>query len=613
MTLPTRPAPAPPGSRAQVAAATANASLEQLRLQLQQQQQLQRQNSIGSKLIKLPPPPKVPQPVVNGGVNGPNAVNGSITRKFPQARYAPATNWDDSPFDLLGGTTTATTNGKKPPPPRPPPPKIPAKKHPAPTPPPVQQSSSGSNILSNIFHRKKSSRAPTPNSSARIYGTATYGTAAATTITTGTTSNSNSTNSWNNTWNTQQTTTTVTNGEPQLISFDSPPSSPTFTQKSNSDCLSVDSFSSDSNFSSPNNGSVSQPESGFEDDFSAAAGRSRPATTSPLDPWETIDAFGPPDPASIHQAPRYGTIGTAPVRNLNVVNSRVQNSTDNPLCNGKSLVPPAPTLNMPTIIKPKISQKPKAPKPPTLAKPTNDLSLYSDLPTPPSPPMPQCAPPPPPPQVLGAGVGGSSYPSKPAVSLLDVISGKVDAIHLDTGSQMNEYGAGATDERPYGIALYDFQSTEEGDLCFRENEKIYLLEQVSESWYRGRTRSGCEGIFPINYVEIKVPLTAKAPTPQPTAASAAALSSNYSSTSATTTTYDTTYPPTTNSTSDDLKIRCLYNFPAEVEGDLAIKENEIVTILYRINEDWLYGEVNGRQGQFPANFLEYVPSNIPMP
>lgn len=44
-----------------------------------------------------------------------------------------------------------------------------------------------------------------------------------------------------------------------------------------------------------------------------------------------------------------------------------------------------------------------------------------------------------------------------------------------------------------------------------------------------------------------------------------------------------------------------------------IQENDIVTILHRINEDWLFGEVNARQGQFPANFLEYVPSNIPMP
>lgn len=42
-----------------------------------------------------------------------------------------------------------------------------------------------------------------------------------------------------------------------------------------------------------------------------------------------------------------------------------------------------------------------------------------------------------------------------------------------------------------------------------------------------------------------------------------------------------------------------------------LQENEIVNILYRINEDWLYGEVNGRQGQFPANFLEYVPDNLP--
>jgi len=37
----------------------------------------------------------------------------------------------------------------------------------------------------------------------------------------------------------------------------------------------------------------------------------------------------------------------------------------------------------------------------------------------------------------------------------------------------------------------------------------------------------------------------------------------------------------------------------------------LVTVLYRINEDWLYGEVAGRQGQFPANFLDQVPANLP--
>ncbi|GBP04772.1 SH3 domain-containing protein 19 [Eumeta japonica] len=547
MTLPTRPAPAPPGSRAQFAAANANASLEQLRLQLQQQQQLQRsqQNVI------------VPNPLCACNELG-----------------------DDSPFDNLAGSTGGGVmstrpqiqlngNYKKQPPPRPPPPKVLPKKGAAPTP-PMQQST---NLLTNIFHlKKKSSRAPTSNNApSRVYGSATYGTTTSssskTLMKTSTTNNGYLTSSslstdWNSAWNTTTTNynssamqaaqqTTIT--EAQLISFDSPPSSPTFTQKSNSDCLSVDSFSSDSNFSSLNNGSVSQPESGFEDDFSA---RSRPATTSPLDPWETLDAFGHTDTIATSTSgttfqPRYGSIGTAPVRNLCTINTRIQTNSDNPLCNGKSLLPPAPALNMPTIIKPKISQKPKAPKPPPiLAKPTmlGSSYIYSDnLITPPSPPMPQSAPPPPP--TTSAITSTSSFPaSTQKPSILDVITGKVSA-----------------------------------------------------EWFKGRTRSGCEGIFPINYIEIKVPLASNS-------ASNATNSSKSHSTSIT-----PTYHQATATGSSELKVRSLYNFPAEVEGDLELKENDLVTILYRINEDWLYGEVNGRQGQFPANFLEYVPSYIPMP
>lgn len=621
MTLPTRPAPAPPGSRAQNAAANANASLEQLRLQLQQQQQIQinnQQNVTVPKLtIKLPPPPKQPVVITNNGVSNNNT--GSITRKFPQARYAPATNWDDSPFDSItggnngsGGEGVATIH-KKPPPPRPPPPKMQPKKGSAPTP-PIQQST---NILQNIFHlKKKTSRAPTPNAASRIYGSATYGTttikSSATTTQTNGIAKATTTTDWNSAWNTApsfnatsfntpQTTQQSTTQDAQLISFDSPPSSPTFTQKSNSDCLSVDSFSSDSNFSSPNNGSVSQPESGFEDDFSATAGRSRPTTTSPLDPWETLDAFGSSSETTTTYTttsqPRYGSvIGTAPVRNLSSINTRTQSNGDNHLCNGKSLLPPAPTLNMPTIIKPKISQKPKAPKPPLSAKPTFGTSLYTDnLTTPPSPPMPQCAPPPPP----SLASGSSHTSSSASFSILDVITGKIDALQLNSGID-SAYTSAAT-EQPYGIALYDFDSTEDGDLCFRENEKIYLLEQVSDDWFRGRTRSGCEGIFPVNYIEIKVPLSGNTET---------TATGTQSSTASTTPTYNTYQ---TTASRNDLKIKSLYNFPAEVDGDLELKENDLVTIFYRINDDWLYGEVNGRQGQFPANFLEYLPSNIPMP
>jgi len=258
---------------------------------------------------------------------------------------------------------------------------------------------------------------------------------------------------WNAVWNTATTTTTYTTSssshsssshyasqqtsDAQLISFDSPPSSPTFTQKSNSDCVSVDSFSSDSNFSSPNNGSVSQPESGFEDDYH----RSRPSTQSPLDPWEAVDS------SNGHGG--VDSFGSAPVRQTYQLAAR---TSDNPLCNGKSLLPPTQSLTMPTIIKPKISQKPKAPKPPPFiggVPPGYVMNGgYAGSETPPSPPMPKGPPPPLP-------VGG--------ISLLDVINGKVDALALSNGSQ------GYMEEEivPYAIALYDFDGVEEGDLSFR--------------------------------------------------------------------------------------------------------------------------------------------------
>ncbi|XP_054747811.1 abl interactor 2 [Anastrepha obliqua] len=611
MTIPSRPAPAPPVARGQSAAAGANASIEQLRLQLQQQHLQQQQNGGVQKLtISLPPPPKGPSSVIsmdnrNNSIssnNNYNSTQSAITRKFPQARYTPTTNWDDDPFGANAASTVNSSNGnhRKVPPPRPPPPKVQVNGRKAPQPP----SAHSTKLLSNIFRSKKSvsSSFNNNNKASKVYGVSS-GVYAANSTTVATTSNnsnsstntwsampsttngSNSANSWHANWNNSYSSTSLTSlatgnssatagasgvSEAQLISFDSPPSSPTFTQKSNSDCLSVDSFSSDSNFSSPHNGSVSQPESGFEDDFNA---RSRPATTSPLDPWEAFDSgFNTAADTIYGSSAATSSIGTAPVRNLSTINSRIQLSNDNPLCNGKSLLPPTPALSAPTIIKPKVSQKTRAPKPPMLPKPQLASGGQNSPPTPPSPPMPLCAPPPPP----------------NGVTLLDVISGKADALQLGGGVCGGlGFGNGGEETKPYGVALYDFDGVEEGDLSFRENEKVYILEQMSAEWYRGRTRSGCEGIFPINYIDVKVPLEETAPT----------LTANGMQQTA---------------KSKPLRVRCLYNFPAEYEGDLALKENEMVSILYKINEDWLYGAIDAREGQFPANFLEYLPANIPM-
>lgn len=675
MTIPTRPAPPPPqnsGQRSEscrMAAPPTSASF-MANTNLPQYQQQNNVVTVSKLTIKLPPPPVKSSTATIGTMSSSTNnkhpegynTNNNFARNFLKASYTPSisTNkWpDESPFDNIIYVNSSASNGrhdnfknntgdnnfvsKKVPPPRPPPPKLMSngKKGNAPKP-PLQPSQSLSlqhskNILNQIFYRKKkdskasiipvtkslssSSQVSTitsTNSSTLINNNIGYGTKSLKngqpTIFT--------TSDWNSAWNSNvaETTTTTppTANEMQLISFDSPPSSPTFTQKSNSDCLSMDSFSSDSNFSSPNNGSVSQPESGFEDEFSAALARSRPATTSPpKDPWEAIDISQSSSTDAVNangSGNHYCRLGTVPVRNLNNMRSQTNlkngGGIDNPLCNGKSLLPPPPILQMPTIIKPRIAQKPKAPKPPITTTSTlqsifqeknsfnkvtrngenNPITFGSAAP--PLPELPDFLSPP---SDTTARVDGdvfSASTTKNPVTLLDVISGKADALQLvGNGHEIKNDGNHSTEfinhENPFGIALYDFDSDEIGDLCFRvsfsptllldkrtillsigiyflflcinsmyffkENEKIYLLEKVNAEWYRGRNRSGCEGIFPANYITVKVPLTEN--------------HSNVNNSN-----NNSGNKNSTHISSKQLKVKCLYNFTAEVEGDLQLQ------------------------------------------
>lgn len=58
------------------------------------------------------------------------------------------------------------------------------------------------------------------------------------------------------------------------------------------------------------------------------------------------------------------------------------------------------------------------------------------------------------------------------------------------------------------------------------------------------------------------------------------------------------------------------------EHSIAISENQLKTFLFqegdcvrvlrRINDDWLYGECNGRRGQFPSSFVSDVSALFPV-
>lgn len=373
------------------------------------------------------------------------------------SRYTPTTNWDDTPFETnkklqLQNRTKFVEQNKKVPPPRPPPPR--------PTSNSAQLKKSESqhsvNILSNLFGRRSKTATPNvpcippPQTSTRNRGKNMPNLPPP--------PKSSSFSSLSS-----SAYSSLAGTPDQLITFDSPPSSPTLTQKSNSDCVSVDSFSSESNYS-PNNGSISQAESGFEDDFIV--------DNNSKDPWDATDPFAKPAIPNGKPQIAHKPINISASSYYAYTTGLEKSQIEDPLCNGKTLVTHQPIFK-PTIIRPvmpasntssgknspvlnglsvydKISLKDAftARPPSSLVKPNVSVSLVDENTTPPSPPMPSCPPPPPP------------------VEYFEEITPKYSTVNDEPSES-------------YGISLYDYAATQDEDLSFRVSKLIFFNILIS--------------------------------------------------------------------------------------------------------------------------------------
>ncbi|CAG9567993.1 unnamed protein product [Danaus chrysippus] len=450
------------------------------------------------------------------------------------SRYSPVTNWNDDPFGADVFEPTPSYAQKKKPPPRPPPPKV--SKHPdIPTKP--SHFIRKPTVLSSILGRHNKNKVIQQNASQPILDV-------------------------NSDVDTHKMFPKCDRANVQmgtLIDLSSPPSSPTFTTRSSSDGVSVDSFGSDATTSTNHQnafgGNASQAESGFEDDFDLFLN-----SRKPLHKDDTIDDFANVDPFS-------------PLPSKTVTKKTVFSSESYETSSITSSQYSVPPLKGPTIIR----AKPARPKPPdnsALLKSTfgSDFHLTSmnvNTTTPitkisngfnnfvetkpditftwdssperdSSPPMPTI-PPPPPPVITDEDL--------PVVWPEDLDDDDDD------------------DDEPYAIALFDYHTGHREDLSFTVDTRITLIRRENDEWMYGRLQNGSEGLFPTNYVEVKVPL------------------------------------PNEQSNSIGTAI-ALYDFEQMQSGDLNFSVGDKITVLSKINDEWHYGECNGAKGQFPANYVK---------
>ncbi|KAJ2954797.1 hypothetical protein O0L34_g3104 [Tuta absoluta] len=477
-------------------------------------------------------------------------------------RYSPVTNWNYDPF----GTDVFEPNPqfaqKKKPPPRPPPPKVHSKQPDVPVKP--SHFIRKPTVLTSLLSRKNKASANSHQS----------------------TNGHVNTQSLINDLNTEiEAHKLFPKCEPKnvqtasLIDLSSPPSSPTFTTRSSSDGLSVDSFGSDATTSTnhqnaQNGGNASQAESGFEDDFDLFLNSRKPlAREDTLDDFTSVDPFSPQLQLSYKP----------PLMKKPVISKDLFDVTTSSTISQSTV----PSLKGPTIIR----AKPARPKPPensALLKntfgnifPAMSMNVNTATPiqkvcngfgenfeTKPSmweeewsgrgessperewsPPMPSVPPPPPPPADAADDANHADLPAPEWTPPRD------------------------EQEEPYAIALFDYFTDHPDDLCFSTGARIALVRRVDGEWLYGRVRGGGEGLFPSNYVEVRVPLPGDASPAPP-------------------------HPPRLGTAT------ALYSFQSDQPGDLPFQLGDTIDVLYRLNDEWYFGECNGVKGQFPANYVQ---------
>ncbi|KAJ3295298.1 Intersectin 1 (SH3 domain protein) [Rhizoclosmatium sp. JEL0117] len=133
------------------------------------------------------------------------------------------------------------------------------------------------------------------------------------------------------------------------------------------------------------------------------------------------------------------------------------------------------------------------------------------------------------------------------------------------------------------VAVYGYETNEEGELAFAEGEELTSESIESNGWLLVTSkRTGRQGLVPFNYIKEIVTgsptITSLPRFPKPTPASSAE------------------------------KVQALYDYAGSVAGELTFSAGDIITITNKNtgSADWWEGEGPRGKGQFPVSYVKQL-------
>uniref|UniRef100_A0A673N427 SH3 domain-containing protein 19-like n=1 Tax=Sinocyclocheilus rhinocerous TaxID=307959 RepID=A0A673N427_9TELE len=137
-------------------------------------------------------------------------------------------------------------------------------------------------------------------------------------------------------------------------------------------------------------------------------------------------------------------------------------------------------------------------------------------------------------------------------------------------------------EIPHGIAEYDYNGTNTGELSFQKNEVLVLLEELDSKTFECQV-GNAKGTVQKTHMKIITPLTniPSNPVPQKNRSFSGMVENTGS-----------------------LQLQALYDFTPEGPGELMLKAGDVVSNVEQLDSEWYMGTCRNITGFFPINYVK---------